>query len=109
MAWPRGNPAVAAQFYIANVGSAVSKGIELELGTRAAPGVDLFTGGSERWGLGVGWEADGYGMGGLGGNLGWWSTQGRYALGFVTGRVADHDRCERVENALRSCLGLPPL
>lgn len=72
-------------------------------------GVDLFTGGHERWGLGVGWEDDGYGMGGLGGNLGWWSTQGRYALGFVTGRVADHDRCERVENVLRGCLGLPPL
>ena len=37
------NPAVPAQFYISNVGGAVSKGVELELGTRAAPGVDLFT------------------------------------------------------------------
>src|SRR5262249_29689861 len=37
------NPAVPAQFYIANVGGAVSKGIEFELGARAAPGVDLFT------------------------------------------------------------------
>ena len=36
------NPAVPAQFYIANVGGAVSKGIEVELGARAAPGVDLF-------------------------------------------------------------------
>ena len=32
-----------AQFYISNVGGAVSKGVELELGARAAPGVDLFT------------------------------------------------------------------
>ncbi len=32
-----------AQFYIANVGGAVSKGVELEIGARAAPGVDLFT------------------------------------------------------------------
>ena len=37
------NPAVPAQFYIANVGGAVSKGIEFEVGARAAPGVDLFT------------------------------------------------------------------
>ncbi|PWT86606.1 MAG: hypothetical protein C5B57_00760 [Blastocatellia bacterium] len=36
------NPAVPAQFFIANVGGAVSKGIEFELGARAAPGVDLF-------------------------------------------------------------------
>jgi iron complex outermembrane recepter protein len=33
---------VPTQFFIANVGSAVSKGVELELGARAAPGVDLF-------------------------------------------------------------------
>ena len=37
------NPAVPAQFYISNVGGAVSKGVELEFGARAAPGIDLFT------------------------------------------------------------------
>jgi len=37
------DPNVPAQFYIANVGGAVSKGVEFELGARAAPGVDLFT------------------------------------------------------------------
>jgi iron complex outermembrane receptor protein len=36
------NPAVPAQFYIANVGGAVSKGVEFEIGARAAAGVDLF-------------------------------------------------------------------
>jgi iron complex outermembrane recepter protein len=36
------NPNVPAQFYISNVGSAKSKGVELELNARAAPGVDLF-------------------------------------------------------------------
>jgi iron complex outermembrane receptor protein len=36
------NPAVPAQFYIANVGGAVSKGAELEIGARAAPNVDVF-------------------------------------------------------------------
>jgi iron complex outermembrane receptor protein len=37
------NPAVPAQFYISNVGGAVSKGVELEIGARAAPGLDVFT------------------------------------------------------------------
>ena len=38
------NPAaVGAEFYIANVGGATSNGVELEIGARAAPGVDLFT------------------------------------------------------------------
>ena len=37
------NPAVPAQFYIANVGGATSRGVEVELGARAAEGVDVFT------------------------------------------------------------------
>ena len=37
------DPVVPGQFYIANVGGAVSKGVEFEVGARAAPGVDLFT------------------------------------------------------------------
>jgi iron complex outermembrane receptor protein len=36
------NPAVPAQFFVSNVGGAVSKGVELEIGARAAPGLDLF-------------------------------------------------------------------
>ena len=36
------DPAVPAQFFIANVGGATSKGVELELAARAAPGVDVF-------------------------------------------------------------------
>jgi iron complex outermembrane recepter protein len=38
------NPNVPAQFFISNVGSAKSRGVELELNARAAPGVDLFGG-----------------------------------------------------------------
>ena len=37
------NPSVPTQFFISNVGGAASTGIELELGARAAPGLDLFT------------------------------------------------------------------
>jgi iron complex outermembrane receptor protein len=36
------DPAVPAQFFIANVGSATSRGVEFELAARAAPGVDVF-------------------------------------------------------------------
>ena len=36
------NPTVPAQFFIANVGRATSKGVELELAARAAPGLDVF-------------------------------------------------------------------
>ena len=37
------DPTVPGQFYIANVGSAVSKGVEFELQARVRPGVDLFS------------------------------------------------------------------
>jgi iron complex outermembrane receptor protein len=37
------DPAVPAQFFIANVGGADSKGVEVELRARALPGVDLFS------------------------------------------------------------------
>jgi len=36
------NPVVPAQFFISNVGGATSKGVEVEIGARAAEGVDLF-------------------------------------------------------------------
>ena len=73
-------------------------------------GVDRVMGGPERaWGLGFAVEDDGFGMGGSGGSLGWASTDGGYAYGFVTGTMGDHERAEIVENALREVLGLPPL
>ena len=34
-------------------------------------------------------------------------TDGRYAVSFVTGSVGSFDRADALENALRSCLGLP--
>ena len=37
------DPAVPAQFYIANVGAAVSKGVEFELRARVQPGLDVFS------------------------------------------------------------------
>ena len=70
---------------------------------------DLLVGGDREWGLGVAVDADGYGMGGTGGSFGWWSEVGGYAAAFLTGHVGTHDRGERLENAVREALGLPPL
>jgi CubicO group peptidase (beta-lactamase class C family) len=70
---------------------------------------DLVMGDVRVWGLGVGVDPDGYGMGGLGGSVGWWSQVGGYAIGFVTGEIAGYDRAERLENAVRACLGLDPI
>jgi hypothetical protein len=48
-------------------------------------------------------------MGGLGGSYGGTSTSGGYTVGFVTGSVGRFDRVDRLEGALRECLGLAPI
>jgi CubicO group peptidase (beta-lactamase class C family) len=58
------------------------------------------------WGLGVqvDLEEGGFGMGGLGGNLGWLAAEG-YAVGYVTRRLGDFDRIEAIEEVVRAVLG----
>jgi CubicO group peptidase (beta-lactamase class C family) len=74
-------------------------------------GVDAVFGHENAWGLGFGIDDQGFGMGGLGGSFGGACTRKavNYAIAFVTGTMGSHERGERVENALRGCLGLPPL
>jgi hypothetical protein len=95
---------------------ALADGRVLSLATLAdmvavhADGLDRVVGARCQWGLGVGVEPeDGWGMGGVGGSFGWWSHAGPYAVGFVTGLVADHDRGTDLENAVRAVLDLPPV
>jgi CubicO group peptidase (beta-lactamase class C family) len=71
--------------------------------------VDLVMGDQRTWGLGVVVEPDGWGHGGLGGSLGWWSEEGGYAFAFVTGHIAEYERSAHLENAVREVLALPPL
>lgn len=72
-------------------------------------GVDAVFGHDNAWGLGFAVDADGFGMGGSGGSYAGASTAGGYAFSFVTGTMGSHDRASAVENAFRSCLGLPAL
>ena len=105
-----GTARAVAGFYVALahgklVGPAVLE--ELTRGRGVEP--ELVMGGEREWGLGVALDPDGYGMGGLGGSFGWWSQEGQYAAAFLTGHIGTHDRGERLENAAREALGLPPL
>ncbi len=100
---------VAGLFAAIAEGRLLSREVRQDMTSASARGYDQVVGADVAWGLGVGVDDDGWGMGGTGGNVGWWSEQGRYAFGFVTGHVADHDRAERLENALRDVLGLPRL
>lgn len=91
-------------------GQLLSAGLLAEATTAQATGIDLVVGGPERsWGLGFAVDDDGFGMGGTGGSVGWASVVGNYAFGFVTGSMGNHDRADRLENAVRSCLGLAPI
>jgi CubicO group peptidase (beta-lactamase class C family) len=89
--------------------SLISGSLLEEMTTIHCSGADAVMGSETAWGLGVAIDPDGYGMGGTGGSLGWASRAGGYAYAFVTGTVGTHERSDIVENALRGCLGLPPL
>jgi CubicO group peptidase (beta-lactamase class C family) len=90
-------------------GELLSAGLLAEATAAQCSGKDRVFGFDNAWGLGFAVDPDGYGMGGLGGSVGWASTAGGYAYAFVTGSMGSHDRSDAVENALRSCLGLPPM
>jgi CubicO group peptidase (beta-lactamase class C family) len=77
--------------------------------TAQCSGVDRVFGHENAWGLGFGVDDDGFGMGGLGGSYGGACPGGGYAIGYVTGSMGNHDAVTALENALRSCIGLPAL
>lgn len=101
--------AVAGLYVALQQGELLSPEMLGQLTTGHGPEPDLVMGSDTEWGLGVGLDPDGYGMGGTGGSFGWWSERGQYAVGFVTGHIGDYERGDRVENAVRQVLGLPPV
>lgn len=91
-------------------GRLLSPALRDEAATPQASGVDRVMGGETRsWGLGFGVDDDGYGMGGVGGSVGWACPEGAYAYGFVTGTMGTHERSDLVESTFREVIGLPPL
>ncbi|HYO33351.1 MAG TPA: serine hydrolase domain-containing protein, partial [Nocardioidaceae bacterium] len=100
---------VAGFFAALLTGDLLSPAVLAELATAHCSGPDAVMGGESAWGLGVGVDEDGFGMGGTGGSVGWASKQGGYTFAFLTGHVGTHDRADLLENALRQCLNLAPL
>ena len=72
-------------------------------------GVEEVVGQHLSWGFRVEVDADGFGMGGIGGSLGAASRSGRYGIGFLPAYMIDRGRADRLERVLRECLGVPPL
>jgi CubicO group peptidase (beta-lactamase class C family) len=73
------------------------------LAVREFDGIDQFIGSAVVWGLGVQFEADGsWGMGGLGGNAGWFDPARGQAIAYVTRRLGDFDAVDRIEAALQN-------
>jgi CubicO group peptidase (beta-lactamase class C family) len=99
--------AVAGLYAALQRGKLLSPGLLAEATTAQCSGPDRVFGHENAWGLGFGVYPDGFGMGGTGGSYG--GAGEGYAFAFVTGSMGDFDRCDRVENAFRSCAGLPPL
>jgi CubicO group peptidase (beta-lactamase class C family) len=106
-----GTARAVAGFYVALArGRLVGPALLDELTTGRGPEPELVLGGEDReWGLGVALDPDGFGMGGVGGSFGWWSEAGQYAAAFLTGHIGDHERGDRLEDAVRDVLGLSPL
>jgi hypothetical protein len=105
-----GTARAVAGFYAALLeGRLLGEDVRRQLLTGQGEEPDLVIGDVREWGLGVVIEDDGFGMGGVGGSFGWASRRGGYAVAFLTGHIAGHDRGDRLENALRDVLGLPLL
>jgi CubicO group peptidase (beta-lactamase class C family) len=100
--------AVAGFYHALAMGVLLSPGMLAEAVSPQCAGPDQVFGHENAWGLGFGIDDGSYGMGGLGGNYGGTCTEGGYTIGFVTGSIGNFDRADALENALRSCLGLPP-
>lgn len=100
---------VAGLYAALESGGLLPGSLVAEMASVQAEGFDVVMGDERAWGLGVVADDEGYGMGGLGGSLGWWANDGAYAIGFVTGDLADYQRQTDLENAVRAGLGLAPL
>lgn len=103
-----GTARAIARFYAAVAGRLdvplLSDGLRAELLTPVATGPDLMLEREVTWGLGVQFEGSYVGMGGLGGADGLADRTRGYSFGYVTRRLADHDRAISLSDTVESCL-----
>jgi len=106
-----GNAVAVARFYAGLAAGGVLDSVRvlsrdiveaMTAGERTGP--DLVFEEEVTWGLGVAIDSDGYGMGGLGGSLGWADPQLGLAEAYVTRSMGDHDRAESMDAAIRAVL-----
>ena len=90
-------------------GELLSADLLAEATTTQCSGIDAVFGHENAWGLGFGLDDSDFGMAGTGGSFAGASPPGCYAISFVTGTMGSSRPAMAVENALRGCLGLPPL
>jgi hypothetical protein len=106
-----GTARAIARFYAALVGwlpeRLFSPALQAEVLAPVAEGHDALLDRSVAWGMGLQFE-DGYaGMGGIGGSDGEMNLEKGYAFGYVTRRLAGHDRAISLADTVESCLASP--
>jgi CubicO group peptidase (beta-lactamase class C family) len=103
-----GTARAVARFYAAVAGRLdaplLPEDVRGELLTPVATGHDELLDGEVIWGLGVQFEEPYVGMGGLGGSAGFADTRRGYSFGYVTRRLADHDRATALGDAVAAVL-----
>lgn len=78
-----------------------------EMTSPQASGPDRLLGEDVTWGLGVGLDDAGWGMGGIGGSLGWADPARGLAWSYLTTRMGDHERAIRLEASLLAAIDRP--
>jgi CubicO group peptidase (beta-lactamase class C family) len=106
-----GTAAAVARFYAGLVNGGeldgvrlVSRDIIVAMTAGELTAVDLLLQERATWGLGVGIDSDGYGMGGLGGSVGLADPALGLAEAYVTRQMGTHDRAEAIDAAVRAVL-----
>ena len=106
-----GNALAVARFYAGLLAGGqldgvrvLSPGIVETMTAGEMTGPDLVFEDEVTWGLGVIVDSDGYGMGGLGGSLGWADPRLGLAEAYVTRSMRDHARSEAMDAAMRAAL-----
>lgn len=101
-----------ARFYAGLLGGGELDGVRVlreqtvaEMTSPQASGPDRLLGENVTWGHGVGLDDAGWGMGGIGGSLGWADPARGLAWAYLTTRMGDHERALRLEEALLAAIG----